>query len=75
MENESSINDFVKAFKEVFPEAEYKATKDGQIHKSKGWLLKNEDVLYKEVTPYVPRKQAETMSYVRKRSKTVITSK
>lgn len=52
-------------------------TNEGKIIKSQKWLLKNEDVLYKEVTPYVPTKAkpAEKMSYVRKRSKTVITSK
>ena len=60
-------------FKE-FGDAEWKVTDiNGKIHKSKKWLLKNEDVLYKEVTPYVPEKQK--MSYVRSKSKTVITTK
>ena len=65
-----SINEFVKAFKEVFPEAEYKATKDGQIHKSKGWLLKNEDVLYKEVTPHTSEKTKIQVN--RKKSNTIV---
>ena len=61
-------------FYKEFGDAEWKVTlADGKIHKSKKWLLKNEDVLYKEVTPYVPEKQK--MSYVRSKSKTVITTK
>jgi hypothetical protein len=47
---------------------------DGSIKKSKAWLLTHEDSQYKEVTPHVP-KPTEKMSYVRKRSKTIITSK
>ena len=47
-------------FYKQFGDAEWKVTTaDGKIHKSKGWLLKNEDVLYKEVIPYVPKKMTE----------------
>ncbi len=61
-------------FYKQFGDAEWKVTTaDGKIHKSKKWLLKYEDVIYKEVTPYVPEKQK--MSYVRPKSKTVITTK
>ena len=69
-----TINDFVKAIKEWSPNAEFKAVKDGEIYKSKGWLQKYEDTQYREITPYVP-KPTEKMSYVRSKSKTVITSK
>jgi hypothetical protein len=63
-------------FYKQFGDAEWKVTTaDGKIHKSKKWLLKYEDVIYKEVTPYVPTKPKEKMSYVRKRTKTVITTK
>ncbi len=67
-----TINDFVKAIKEWSPNAEFKAVKDGEVYKSKGWLQKYEDKQYREITPYVP---AEKMSYVRSKSKTVITPK
>ena len=33
-----SINDFVSAFRQVFPDAEYKAVKDGQVFTSSGWI-------------------------------------
>ena len=64
-------------FYKQFGDAEWKVTtEDGKIHKSKKWLLKYEDVIYKEVTPYVPtKKQKDTLSYVRSKSKTVITTK
>ena len=63
-------------FYKQFGNAEWKVTTaDGKIHKSKKWLLKNEDVLYKEVTPYVPTKNKDSLSYVRSKSKTVITTK
>jgi hypothetical protein len=65
-------------FYKQFGDAEWKVTDiNGKIHKSKKWLLKNEDVLYKEVTPYVPTKtkQKDTLSYMRSKSKTVITTK
>jgi len=32
-----SINEFVKQMRELFPMCEYKATKDNQVFKSKGW--------------------------------------
>jgi len=67
-----TINEFIKAIKEWSPNAEFKAVKDGEVYKSKGWSDKFEDKHYKKVTPYVP---AEKMSYVRSKSKTVITSK
>ena len=60
-------------FFKQFGDAEWKVTTaDGKIHKSKKWLLKYEDVIYKEVTPYVPTKQ---MQVVRSKSKTVIQTK
>jgi hypothetical protein len=60
-------------FYKQFGDAEWKVTtEDGKIHKSKKWLLKYEDVIYKEVTPYVPTKQ---MQVVRSKSKTVIQTK
>jgi hypothetical protein len=67
-----TMNDFVKSIKEWSPNAEFKAVKDGEVYKSKGWSDKFEDKEYTEITPYVP---TEKMSYVRKHSKTVITSK
>jgi len=60
-------------FYKEFGDAEWKVTtEDGKIHKSKKWLLKYEDVIYKEVTPYVPTKQMQVM---RSKSKTVIQTK
>jgi hypothetical protein len=62
-------------FYKEFGDCAWKVTlTDGSVKKSKAWLLKNEDSQYKEVTPHVP-KPTEKMSYVRKRSKTIITSK
>ena len=41
-------------FYKQFGDAEWKVTiNDGKIHKSPKWLLKYEDVLYKEITPHV----------------------
>ena len=58
-------------FFKQFGDAEWKVTTaDGKIHKSKKWLLKYEDVIYKEVTPYVPDKT--TIKVNRKKSKTII---
>ena len=48
-----TINEFVKAIKEWSPNAEFKAIKDGEIYKSKGWLDKFEDKNYRTVTPHV----------------------
>lgn len=66
-------------FYKQFGDCAWKVTlTDGSIKKSKAWLLKNEDSLYREVKPHVTTKSeptAEKMFYVRKRSKTVITSK
>ena len=60
-------------FYKEFGDAEWKVTdSNGKIHKSKKWLLKYEDVIYKEVTPYVPTKQMQVM---RSKSKTVIQTK
>ncbi|MGI9142077.1 MAG: hypothetical protein ACR2IJ_02700 [Fluviibacter sp.] len=50
-------------------------TNEGKVIKSKKWLLKHEDVLYTEVTPHVPTKNKDSLSYVRSKSKTVITTK
>jgi hypothetical protein len=62
-------------FYKEFGDCAWKVTlTDGSVKKSKAWLLKNEDSQYKEVTPHVD-KPTEKMSYVRKRSKTIITSK
>ena len=58
-------------FYKQFGDAEWKVTdKNGKIHKSKKWLLKYEDVLYKEVTPYVPDKT--TIKVNRKKSQTIV---
>lgn len=64
-------------FYKQFGDCAWKVTlTDGSIKKSKAWLLKHEDTEYKEVTPHVPKKQTtKDMSYVRKHSKTVITTK
>ena len=48
-----SINDFVKAIKEWSPDAEFKAVKDGEVYKSKGWSDKFDDEGYRAVTPHV----------------------
>jgi len=59
------------AFYKQFGDAEWKVTTaDGKIHKSKKWLLKYEDVIYKEVTPYVPDKT--TIKVNRKKSETIV---
>jgi len=58
-------------FYKQFGDAEWKVTTaDGKIHKSKKWLLKYEDVIYKEVTPYVPDKT--TIKVNRKKSQTIV---
>jgi hypothetical protein len=62
-------------FYKEFGDCAWKVTlTDGSVKKSKAWLLTHEDSQYKEVTPHV-NKPTEKMSYVRKRSKTIITSK
>lgn len=45
-------------------------TNEGKVIKSKKWLLKYEDVLYKEITPYVPTKT--TIKVNRKKSETIV---
>jgi hypothetical protein len=50
-----TINDFVKAIKEWSPNAEFKAVKDGEVYKSKGWSDKFEDKGYRAVTPHVSK--------------------
>jgi hypothetical protein len=58
-------------FYRQFGDAEWKVTtSDGKIHKSKKWLLKYEDVIYKEVTPYVPDKTIIKVN--RKKSNTIV---
>jgi len=58
-------------FYKQFGDAEWKVTtEDGKIHKSKKWLLKYEDVLYKEVTPHVSDKT--TIKVNRKKSETIV---
>ena len=54
--NNVTINEFVKAIKEWSPTAEFKAVKDGEIYKSKGWSDKFEDKNYRAVTPHVAKK-------------------
>jgi lipopolysaccharide export system protein LptC len=57
-------------FKE-FGDAEWKVTTaDGKIHKSKKWLLKYEDVIYKEVTPHTSEKTKIQVN--RKKSNTIV---
>jgi len=47
-------------FYKQFGDCEWKVTtNDGKIHKSTKWLLKYEDVLYKEVTPSVAFKMPD----------------
>lgn len=58
-------------FYKQFGDAEWKVTdSNGKIHKSKKWLLKNEDVLYKEVTPHTPEKTKIQVN--RKKSNTIV---
>ena len=45
-------------------------TNEGKVIKSKKWLLKNEDVLYKEVTPHTPEKTKIQVN--RKKSNTIV---
>jgi hypothetical protein len=50
-----TMNDFVKTIKEWSPNAEFKAVKDGEVYKSKGWSDKFEDKGYRAVTPHVSK--------------------
>ena len=45
-----TINEFVKQMRELFPTCEYKATKDNQVFKSKGWKKEYDD----KGTAYIP---------------------
>ena len=45
-------------------------TNEGKIIKSQKWLLKNEDVLYKEVTPHTAEKTKIQVN--RKKSNTIV---
>jgi len=56
-------------FYKQFGDAEWKVTTiDGKIYKSKKWLLRYEDVLYKEITPYVNIKMSNVQSNAKKKS-------
>lgn len=48
-----TINEFVKQMRELFPTCEYKATKDNQVFKSKGWKNSYED----KGTAHIPHVQ------------------
>ena len=55
-------------FYKQFGDCEWKVTtNDGKIHKSTKWLLKYEDVLYKEVTPSVAPKMLDLRSNRKKK--------
>lgn len=55
-------------FYKQFGDAEWKVTtEDGKIHKSKKWLLRYEDVLYKEITPNVNIKMPNVQSSAKKK--------
>lgn len=51
---ELTINEFVKQMRELFPMCEYKATKDNQVFKSKGWKDIPEGVAH---IPFVDKKE------------------
>jgi len=56
-------------FYKQFGDAEWKVTTvDGKIYKSKKWLLRYEDVLYKEITPHVNIKMPNMQSNAKKKS-------
>jgi hypothetical protein len=60
-------------FYKEFGDCAWKVTlTDGSVKKSKAWLLKNEDSQYKEVTPFVAKKETTITT---KKSKTIIQSK
>jgi len=55
-------------FYKHFGDCEWKVTtNDGKIHKSTKWLLKYENVLYKEVTPSVAPKMPDLRSNRKKK--------
>jgi hypothetical protein len=55
-------------FYKQFGNDEWKVTTvDGKIHKSKKWLLRYEDVLYKEITPHVNIKMPNMQSNAKKK--------
>ena len=51
-----TINEFVIQIRQLFPMCEYRAEKDGQVFKSKGWKKEYEDGDKKQFTPFVPLK-------------------
>jgi hypothetical protein len=56
-------------FYKQFGDAEWKVTTvDGKIHKSRKWLLRYEDVLYKEIKPHVNIKMPNVQSNAKKKS-------
>ena len=56
-------------FYKQFGDAEWKVTTvDGKIYKSKKWLLRYEDVLYKEIKPHVNIKMPNVQSSAKKKS-------
>lgn len=56
-------------FFKQFGDAEWKVTTvDGKIYKSKKWLLRYEDVLYKEIIPHVNIKMPNVQSNAKKKS-------
>lgn len=52
MSEHMTINEFVKQMRELFPMCEYRAEKDGQVFKSKGWKAEYEDGNKTQVTPH-----------------------
>lgn len=56
MSEHMTINEFVKQMRELFPMCEYRAEKDCQVFKSKGWKTEYEDGNKTQVTPHVAKK-------------------
>jgi hypothetical protein len=55
-------------FYKQFGDCEWKVTtNDGKIHKSPKWMLRYEDVLYKEITPHVAPKMPDLRSNRKKK--------
>lgn len=51
-----TINEFVKTFKSIFPNAEYKATSpDGVVFKSSKWKVQYDDNNNRQIIPYVAK--------------------
>lgn len=51
-----TVNDFVKSLKQISPDCEYRAEKDGVVFKSRGWEKEFEDGDKKQITPHVAKK-------------------